>query len=254
MLWLQTHILIPETDQLQKTDTRNRVEQKAGIQLRANRFPQSIIHLSGTVFTWLIFNQTVHLWCFGKVATTDSLNKNKLEISDAKHSFRISPKTPVLCPPLWGDSLCHTTTASPPLHHLQPHQTSMLTWRFQGEEKLSANRSIDHDVLSSLTNVKNKFLKYYHRKLRLKKDIVTFQQMKRELLGFWQLRLAKWKDLSVLQHLPNGHIENHGHDTQYCGQLLEQAHTQSWQETGTRGFTKTCWEALFWVFSLGGFT
>lgn len=157
MLWLQTHILIPETDQLQKTDTSNRVEQKAGI--RANSFPESITHLSGTVFIWVILNQTVHLWCFGKVATTNSLNKNKLEISDAKHSFRISPKMPDLCPPLWGDGLCHVTTASPTLYHLQPHQTSMLTWRFWGEEKLGTNRSIDHDVLPSLMNVKNKFLK-----------------------------------------------------------------------------------------------
>lgn len=75
------------------------------------------------------------------------------------------------------------------------------------------------------------------------KVIVTFQQMKRELLGFWQVRLAKSKGLSVLQHLPTRHMENHGHDTQHHGQLLEQAHTGRWQRTGTWAFTVSCWEA-----------
>lgn len=35
---------------------------------------------------------------------------------------------------------------------------------FKVKKNLSANRSIDHDVLSSLMNVKSKFLKYYHTK------------------------------------------------------------------------------------------
>lgn len=55
---------------------------------------------------------------------------------------------------------------------------------------------------------------------------MTFLEMKRELLGFGNLRLAKSKDLSVLQHLPNRHIENHGHDTQHHEQLLEQVHLE----------------------------
>lgn len=83
------------------------------------------------------------------------------------------------------------------------------------------------------------------------KVTVTFQQMKRELLGFWQLRLAKSKDLSVLQHLPNRHMENQGHNT--VGSCWNKHSTWSWQNWHLSIYNE-CWEAFSWIFSLGSFT
>lgn len=72
--------------------------------------------------------------------------------------------------------------------------------------------------------------------------------------GLLATKAGKIKRPSVLQHLQNRHIKNYGHNTQHHRQLLEQAHTQSWQKTGIWEFTISCWEALFWVFSLRVFT
>lgn len=59
-------------------------------------------------------------------------------------------------------------------------------------------------------NVKNKFLKYYHRKqTQINEGHCDISTDEEGVLGFWQLRLAKSEHLSVLQHLPNRHIENH---------------------------------------------
>lgn len=85
------------------------------------------------------------------------------------------------------------------------------------------------------------------------KAIVTFQQMKRELLRFWQLRLPKSKGLFVLQHLPNRHIKNHGHDIQHQAAAGTSTHSEPTEKWHLRIYSELQ-EALFWVFSLEGFT
>lgn len=150
-----------------------------------------------------------------------------------------APKCQICAPPLWGDGSVTQLQPAPPCttaatRDLNAH-LKVLRWRKTQHKQKHQPRCatvINLQVFKSI-NVENK--------LRLMKVIVTFQQMKRELLGFWQVRLAKSQDLSVLQHLPA--MENHGHDTQHHGQLLERAHTGSWQRTGTWAFTASCWEA-----------
>lgn len=78
--------------------------------------------------------------------------------------------------------------------------------------------------------------------------------MKRELLGFWQLRLAKSKRPFCAPAPPK---QAHGepwtrHSTLWAA--VGTSTTPGADKTGTWAFTMSCWEVFCWVFSLGGFT
>lgn len=76
-----------------------------------------------------------------------------------------SPPKCQFCAPLCGVTASVTQLQPAPCCTTCSHTRPQCSPEgFKVKKNLSANRSIDHDVLSSLMNVKSKFLKYYHTK------------------------------------------------------------------------------------------
>lgn len=132
--------------------------------------------------------------------------------------------------PLWGDGLSHNysqshpvpSTATPDLNaHLK-----VLRWRkAQHKQKhqpwrVTVINECQKLVFRSIT---------IENKLRLIKVIVTVQQMKRELLGFWQLRLTKSEDLLCSSPSQTGTLRTMDTALNTMGSCWNKHNTCSWQ-------------------------